>query len=100
MEFLKANWRVLKKISNGAFVVMAVIWVLDWYNREQVELVINDPTAKAYWLQINHLYERIGWISLAIMVGLRVSYWTIEYIHDRRLMGSNKGDGWQNKQET
>ncbi|MGH9930225.1 MAG: hypothetical protein ACREA9_13515 [Pyrinomonadaceae bacterium] len=49
-------------------------------------------------MQIRHLYDRVGWISLALTAGLRVSYWTIDYVHDRRVMASNKGDGWQNKQ--
>ena len=92
MQRAKFNWLALKTISNYVFVVMIFIWALDWYNQEQIELVVNDPIAKAYWLQIRHLYERLEWISLALMVGLRISYWTIEYIRDRRVMVSSKGD--------
>jgi hypothetical protein len=71
---------------------MIFIGFLDWYNYGQMEFVVNDPIAKAYWLQIRHLYETIGWISLALMIGLRVLYWTIEYIQDRRTMELSEGD--------
>ena len=60
---------------------MVFIQFLDFYNLNHIELVINDATAKAYWLQVDHLYSRIGWISLVAMVSLKIIYWTIEYIH-------------------
>lgn len=92
MEEATFKWRPLKTLSNYAFVVMILVGVLDWYNYDQIELVVNDAIAKAYWLQVRHLYERLGLISAALMIGLRVSYWTIEYIHDRRVMAPSKGD--------
>ena len=85
VEF-KKQWRFLITLSNGACGAIVVVWILDWYNLDQIELVINDPAAKAYWLQTQHFYDRLGWISLVVMIGLRVTYWTAEYIHDRRLM--------------
>ena len=62
MEVGKFNWRILRALSNCAFVVKVVIEGLDWYNSDHFESVMNDPAAKAYWLQIKHLYEMIGWI--------------------------------------
>lgn len=88
----KFDWRVLKTLSNCALVVGTTIWVLDWYNYDQIELVVNDPVAKAYWLQIKHLYDKLELISLVLMIGLRVIYWTIDYLHNRRVTELSKGD--------
>src|SRR5260370_23371379 len=87
------NWRILRTLSNYAFVVCLVIGFLEWYRREQFELVMNDPTAKAFWRQTGNVYERIQWISLGLFIGLRICYLTIEYIHDRRMIATTKGDG-------
>ena len=92
MDRAKFNWRALKTLSNYAFVVVILILVLNWYNYDQIELVVNDPIAKAYWLQVRRLYERIGWISLALTIALRITYWTIEYVQDRRVAAASKGD--------
>jgi hypothetical protein len=93
MEAGEFNWRILRTLSNCAFVVMAVILALGWYNDNQFESVMNDPTAKAYWVQTRHLYDRVGLVSMGLLIGLRICYWTIEYIHDRRMIAATKGDG-------
>ena len=93
------DWRILRTLSNCAIVVMMVIQAVDWYRWARLdESVMSNPALGATWLGRQHLYERIGWISLALTVGLRMCYWTIEFIHDRRL-ASNRGDGWRNKQQ-
>ncbi|MFZ0060576.1 MAG: hypothetical protein WAL47_00910, partial [Pyrinomonadaceae bacterium] len=56
----------------------------------QVDTVVNDPVAKAYWLQVRNLYSRLEFISLTLMIGLRVSYWTIGYIRDRQVLSQTK----------
>jgi hypothetical protein len=85
------NWRNLRTLSNCGFVVMMVVEILDWHNSAQFESVMYDPGAKAYWLRVKHFYDVLGWISIAIFIGFRVSYWVIEYIYDRRNLAINRG---------
>jgi len=68
------DWRILKRLSNYAFVGMVLFEVLDWYNRDQFEMIMNDPLAKAYWRQTQHFYDGIGWVSLSLFAGLRVCF--------------------------
>ena len=84
--------RVLKTLSNCAFAVNVVIWLLDWYHWSWLdESVMNNPAASAAWLQRRHWYARIGLASVALFLVLRISYWIIEYQQDRRRVIANRG---------
>ena len=85
MEPSTFKWRILRQLSNCAFVVLMIAYVLGWYHLSQLDdSVMNNPTVTAPWLVRRNLYDRIGITSAAIMVILRVSYWVIEYFYDRR----------------
>jgi hypothetical protein len=88
------NWRILKTLSNWAIYVNIVIWLLDWYHWSWLdESVMNNRTVGDAWLRREHLYVRIGLVSVALVITLRVTYWIIEYIHERRMVASDRGDG-------
>ena len=79
------KWRILRQLSNCAFVVLMIAEGLGWYDLSRLDdSGINSPTVTAAWLARRNLYDRIGITSAAIMVILRVSYWVIEYLCDRR----------------
>ena len=85
MEASTFQWRILRQLSNCAFVVMMIAQVLDWYHWSLLDdSVMDNPAANAAWLARRNIYDRIGITSAALMVILRVSYWIIEYFYDRR----------------
>jgi hypothetical protein len=87
----KFNWRILSTLSNIAAVVLGVVWILDWYHWSGLEeSVMDNPAARSVWLREQHLYTRIGLVAAAFMIGSKIAYWVIEYLHDRR-MTTNKG---------
>ena len=97
----KLNWRILKTLSNVAFYVLVLAQVLEWYQWSQLdEAVITDPALRSIWLSREHLYHRVGLISLIVMAILRIAYWIIEYIHDRQFRTVKEGDRWQKDQIT
>jgi hypothetical protein len=51
---------------------------------------MDNPAARSVWLREQHLYTRIGLVAAAFMIGSKIAYWVIEYLHDRR-MTTNKG---------
>ena len=90
-EKILGKWRHLKTISNWGFASWIFVQILDWYNADQLESVMYDPVAKAYWRRIQHLYEVIGWTSASVFIGCLTAYWLIEYIYDRRNLKLNRG---------
>jgi len=85
------NWRSLKTISTCGFLLIILVEILSWHNSNQVELVVNDPVARAYWLRLRNFYDLLGWIGIAWFFGFRICFWVIEYIHDRRNLAVNRG---------
>ncbi|HBB98537.1 MAG TPA: hypothetical protein DC054_24405 [Blastocatellia bacterium] len=92
------KWRILRKLSTCAFVVMVITQLLGWYHLMQLDdATIDNPIARGAWSQRQHFYDRLGLISLLLFLALRIAYWILEYTHKRRLVASNKGEGWKNK---
>jgi hypothetical protein len=85
------KWRILKTLSNAGFVVMILVEILNWHNSSQAESIMYDAEAKAYWLRVRHFYDLLGWISIAMFIGLRLIYWVIEYFYDRRNLAGARG---------
>jgi hypothetical protein len=87
------KWRILRTLSNYAFVLVIIAQLLDWYQWFWLdESVMDDPIARVEWLQRRHLYDRIGMVSLILFLVLRITYWVIEYIRDRQMIASYEGD--------
>ena len=95
----KVSWRFLRTLSDCALLVTAVVWIFQWHNDNQFERVINDPVAKQFWIETRGFYELVAWISIAGFIVLRLSYWTIEYVHDRRIMSRRKEETSQHHRE-
>src|SRR5262249_36595010 len=91
----REKWSFLKTISNCAFVIMPLVFVLHWYNDSKFDVVVNDPIAKQYWVEMRHFYDLIGWVLIVALVVPRLCYWTIEYLYDRRSLSLGKGNNSQ-----
>lgn len=89
MTISKFNWRILKTLSNCAFAVVIVIQVLDLYLYFYLDSAIGTPLERV-WLSRHHLYDGIGLVAFVLWLIFRISYWTIEYVHDRRRDIANK----------
>jgi len=77
---------------------MVITQLPGWYHRMQLdEATMDNPIARGAWSQRQHFYDRLGLISLLAFLALRIAYWILEYTHERRLVASNKGEGWKNK---
>ena len=89
------KWLILRKLSTCAFVLLVITQLLDWYHRMQLdEATMDNPIARGAWSQRQHLYDRLGLISLLLFLALRIAYWILEYTHERRsLLLTREKDG-------
>jgi hypothetical protein len=81
----KLDWRILRPLSNFAVTVLTVIWIFDFFQDFALdESVMDDPVARKAWLGRQHWYTRIELVILALAIALRIAFWLIEYVNERR----------------
>jgi hypothetical protein len=86
----KLDWRILRPLSNFAFTVLTVVWILDFVRDFTLnESVMDDPVASKAWLGRQRLYTRIELVVLALGIALRIAYWVIGYVNERRQISQN-----------
>ena len=78
----KESWRVLRTLSDLGFLALTLALVLSFVQDFGVDF--DDPVERTRFLARRYWYWRIELAAAATAIILRIAYWIIEYVHDRR----------------